>query len=430
MTVLAGGTRETRETTHADDGFTLIEVIVAFALFMVLLGSSTVVLAATQDSTRDNSRRTAAINLAARELAITADTFNSLLRGPEEVAVNQVLNPDQLPGGTPGEPLVIDNVPYTVKRTAQWAAVGSAASSTCDDGTSSELAYLRVRVEVTWPGGEDHPVRMTTLMTPLKGTYSSTDGHIGLKVIDRDGVPRAGQSVTISGPSGTRTASTAEDGCVLFAYVSPGTYTVTLNTSGYVDIAGAVSSSRTVTVTAGQLWRGSVSYDRAARMAVHFTTAPGYALPRANDLPLMFTTSAGSVERTGSGNNRTVSDLWPYASGYEIWAGHCLDNDPANLGEARAPVAVSDPGTTTSIEVALAPLTVSWGGAGAITAVSNPSIDNPQSPCAATTVDLGTPSGGVLATSLPYGRWTIKAGSASKDVTLTQAAGPQTVSLP
>ncbi|MEQ6901007.1 prepilin-type N-terminal cleavage/methylation domain-containing protein [Nocardioides sp. YIM 152588] len=420
-----------RDRDQRDGGFTLIEVVVAFGLFVVLVVASMVLLSWTQQSTRDNSYRTTALNLAARELAITADTFNSLLRGPDQVEINQVVNPDQFPGGTDGDPLVVDNVPYTVTRTAQWSAVGSSAASTCDEGTSQELAYLRVRVEVTWPGGEERPVRMNTVLTPLKGTYSVTDGHIGLKVIDRDGLPRGGQPVTITGPSGTRTGSTASDGCVLFAFLTPGTYTVTMDRPGYVDLNGDATSVRTVTVTAGQLWRGSASYDQAASVAVTFTTESGYALPATNTIPLMFTTSAGSVERTGTGNTRTVGDLWPYASGYEVWAGRCLDNDPANLGEAREPVVAANPGATTSVDVPLAPLTVDRGsGARTITATSNPSIDNPQSPCSNITVTLGTTAGGVLATSLPYGRWTIADGTSTADVTLTKAAGPQTVSLP
>ncbi|TYL46420.1 hypothetical protein FXB39_13590 [Nocardioides sp. BGMRC 2183] len=411
-----------------DGGFTLIEVIVAFGLFVALVSASLVLLSWTQRTARDNTYRTTALNLAARELAITSDAFNSLLRGPETIAINQVTNANPLAGGTAGQPLTVDNVPYTVRRVAQWSAVGSAAASTCDDGTSEELAYLRVHVEVTWPGGGS-PAEMDTVLTPLKGTYSVNDGHIGVKVIDRDGQPRGGQSVTINGPSGTKTAQTADDGCVLFAFVTPGSYTVTLDSTGYVDLAGAKRSVRTVTVTPGQLWRGSVSYDSAASVAARFVTADGYALPSNNNLPLMFSTSAGTVERAGTGNARTITDLWPHASGYEVWAGRCLDNDPVNTGGAREPVVASDPAVTTTVDVPLAPLTVRRGsGSATVTATSKPSVDNPKSPCSTMTITLGSTTGGTLKTSLPYGRWSIRVGSSSAaDVTLTQAGTPPVV---
>lgn len=417
-------------TPPRDEGFTLIEVVVAFALFITLVVASMVLLGSVQRATRDSSYRTTAINLAARELAITADTFNTIIRGPKQVEINEVVNPDQLAGGTPGGPLVVDNVPYTVKRTAQWVTVGSAAASVCDEGTDKELAQLRVHVEVTWPGGSDRPVEMNSVLTPLKGTYSVTQGHIGLKVIDRNGTPRANQVVTINGPSGTRSAKTSDDGCVLFAFLAPGSYTVTLDTTGYVDLAGNKTSTRSVTVQAGQLWRGTVSYDAAASITVGFKTADGYNLPQTNNLPLMFSTSAGTLERTGTGNSRAVTDLWPYPSGYEIWAGHCLDNDPAELDEAREPAVAADPAGTATAQVPLAPLTVTRsGGSVTVSATSKPSIENPKSPCAPMTVQLGSTANGQLKTSLPYGQWTIKAGSVTKDVLLTKAGGPMTVGL-
>ena len=102
----------------ADQGFTLIEVIVAFGIFLAMVTASLVLLGTAQRSTRDNSYRTTALNLAARELSITGDTFNSVLRGPDQLQISQVDDPDPLAGGTAGQPLVIDNVAYTVTRTA------------------------------------------------------------------------------------------------------------------------------------------------------------------------------------------------------------------------------------------------------------------------------------------------------------------------
>ena len=66
--------------------------------------------------------------------------------GPDSVQTNLVVNPSPLAGGEAGEPLVVNGVPYTVERTAQWAPVEGEAASTCDEGTTTELAYLRVRV--------------------------------------------------------------------------------------------------------------------------------------------------------------------------------------------------------------------------------------------------------------------------------------------
>lgn len=429
-----------------DAGFTLVEVIVAFGIFLAMVSASVVVLSMAQASTRDNSRRESAINLATRELAITSDTFHSVLRGPDQVPINAVTNPDPLPGGTAGQPLVVDGVPYTVTRTAQWASVGSTAESTCDEGTAAELAYLRVRVKVTWPGGEDRPVTMDTVLTPLKGTYSDNDGHIGIKVIDRDGHPRSGQSVTISGPSGTKTASTAADGCVLFAFLTPGSYTVTLNSTGYVDIKGQAPSTTTADVQAGQLWRTTISYDQAATINATFTVAApvgatGYTVPSGlSAIPVTLGNSAllpsgSAIASTTTGTNpRTLKNLWPFASGYQLWAGSCLDNDPAAdaAGPGRdLPVSVT-PGGTSAATIPIAPIDLKASGSKSnVTAIQVfdngcPSAGTYASVQYGAKVVFGTVASGTLKTGLPFGTWRIYTGTTLKG-TVTLLKGATTV---
>ncbi len=178
-----------------------------------------------------------------------------------------------------GQPLVVNNVPYTVTRTTQWASVAGSAASTCDDGTGTELAYLKVRVDVSWPTlGSRPPVTMYTTMTPRKGTYAAGAGHIGLKVVDRAGRPLSGITATASGPS-TKTGATGSDGCVLLPFLTPGTYQVTLSSPGYVNQAGDTTAAQTVTIGAGELSRTTVEYDRAATINATFVTDPSFGLP-------------------------------------------------------------------------------------------------------------------------------------------------------
>lgn len=450
-----------RKGTTRDDGFTLIEVIVAFAIFLAMVSASLMILSSAQRATGDSSRRTTALNLAARELSITADTFNSQVRGPDQVQINQVSNPNALAGGTAGQPLQVDGVPFTVTRNAQWASVGSNAASTCDEGTSSELAYLRVEVRVTWPGNE-RPVTMNTVLTPLKGTYSDNDGHIGLKVIDAAGSPRAGQSVTISGPSGNRTASTADDGCVLFPFLTPGSYTVTLNSTGHVDILGRAPSVTTAEVQAGQLWRSTVSYDRAATVRATLVPPAGFTVPAGLGgsppaVPIMLGNSAllpagaAAATATSGTNPRTLTNLWPYASGYQLWAGRCLDNDPAytaeRTGQDRDDPVVVTPGDTTDANVALAGVSLVNGSGSArnnVTAIqvpvrdgsgavvdSCPSLGTFQTKDYGAKVVLGTVNAGTtLKTSLPFGTWWIWNGTTWRGpVTLDKGAAPGSVNL-
>jgi len=408
-----------RRPSRADEGFTLMEVMVAFALLAVMASALLVVVGATQKLTREDSARVAANNLASRELEITRDTFAGVTRGPDRVATNRVVNPSPLPGGTAGNPLVVDGVPYTVTREAQWASVNSQVS-TCDDGSNAELAYLKVEVEVSWPGlGSRPPVTMDTVMTPLKGTYVATQGHLGLKVIDRLGAPREKVQVTVTSSSTTRTAQTTDDGCVLFAFLDPGSYTVTLSGAGEVDPAGSATATRTVTVQSGQLWRGTQEYDRAATLVAAFETGQGHSLPTdLSKVPVSLGNSAllpnGYKSVTGTGTTRTLTNQWPYASGYQLWGGACIDADPGDTGDL--PVA-SDPGVTATGRVFLPPLQVTTPAAGQVVTATH----DAASGCAAYSMVLGTTGGGgVLKTSLPYGTWKLtRSGSTAAPTTVS-----------
>ena len=430
-----------REGMARDGGFTLVEVIVAFAIFLAMVAASITILSSAQSATSDNTRRTTALNLAARELSITADAFNSEVRGPNTIETGTVTNPNPLPGGTAGQPLVVDNAEYTVVRRSTWTSVGSTAESTCDEGSSAELAYLRVRVTVTWRGGEDRPVRMTSILTPAKGTYfTDSDGHLGLKVIDRNGDPRAGQSVSISGPE-SATDSTDENGCVFFPFLAAGTYTIHLTGSGYVDSKGQSPSLTTAAVVAGEIWHGSVSWDRAATITARIQAPTGHVLPEgltagaaANQTPLPIMLGNSGLLPSGVAPAATttglatvsVRNLWPYLAGYEVWAGKCLDNDPESA--AYDPVGVrpgavtSRPGGAAPVDVPLAGVSVrnTSGGARAVMAIqavdtSCPSLGNfAGSPYGAKVLIAAALGGGAtVKTSLPYGTWKLYAATST-----------------
>lgn len=425
-------TADGRDAAPDDAGMTLVEVVVAITLFTVMAGSILALLGGAIRLTRDDRFHMEASILASRELEITRDAFSSTSRGPTTIDTNQVVNPSPLDSGTVGQPLVVDNVPYTVTRTAQWSEMGQTAESTCDEGGSIELAYLRVWVDVTWPGlGDRPPVTMETVMTPPKGTYSALTGHIGVKVIDASGEPFAGRTVTVTGASGTFTETTSSDGCALFAFLTPGTYQVKVQTAGYVNRNGDPSGTATAQVQVGQLWRTTIEYDQAATISATFTTETGYALPATNNIAIALGNSAllpsGSKKIAGSGNTRSVSNLWPYPSGYQVWAGSCLDNDPQYTGQDRELPVTTDPGSTVAANVPLGAIEVQGPANAAITAVhaADTACTSGQ------TITLGTTAAtGKLKTSVPFGTWTIKSGTRTRSVTVLSGDSPRSVSLP
>ncbi len=394
-----------------DAGMTLVEVVVALGLFAVMSTAVLVVLGSALTTTTDDKARLAAGNLASRELAIVRDTFSSVTRGPDRVVENTVVNANPLPGGTAGEPLVVDGVPYTVTRTAQWDEVGSAKVSPCDAGTSDELAYLRVEVQVRWPAlGDRPPVSMETVMTPPKGTYTTAQGHIGLLVLDSAGAPLGGVPVTATKGALVRNGTTSPEGCVLLSHLEPGDWRLTASRPDHVDPQGGATATTVARVQANRLWRGTVDYDRAATVVATMTAPAGHALPPLGQVPVTVAHSAiqpiGArvvpVATTGSGSARVVSGLWPYLSGYEIWAGGCLDGNPA-LSGTSAPVAVT-PGASAVATLPLGGLEVRAPAGRAVRATHAPDALCPQG----VTLELGTTGAdGALRTSLPYGRWSV-----------------------
>ncbi len=395
---------------------TLVEVIVATALFGVLASALLGVIVSMSRSSGEAGTRTVATNLAVRELEITRDVFVGATRGPDRVEANQTTNPNPLPGGTAGAPLVVDGIPFTVVRSTQWASVSSTGGSTCDDGTEQELAYLKVKVAVSWPGlGSRPPVTMDTIMTPPKGTYSNLTGHIGLKVIDRFGAPQGGIRVVVTAANGaTHPTTTSSDGCALVAFLTPGAYTVRVDKPGYVNEQGDPTGTLSAPVQAGQLWKGTISYDRAASLRVTASTAPGYTVPNLGSIAVTVgnpgITPAGSRAIAGSGSSRTVTNLWPYPSGYQVWWGGCNDNDPQFSGQVRDLPVTTDPGTLATTDIVLAPVDLEDRRNKVYVATQHVTAQTADNGCpGGASITLGTTdSDGKLRTSLPYGTWTIK----------------------
>lgn len=412
-----------RRHAEASDGFAMVELMISIIIFGILSAAVLTTLNFAIGLTRSDRNRVAASTLAARELEIVRRDFNSAVagKGPGSIALNQVVNPTPLPLGTAGAPLIVDNVSYTLTREAQWTTAGTAApTSACDNGNTTQLTTMRVHVRVTWANmGATPPIVADTLLTPSRGIFPSTAGHIAVKVLDRSGAGVGNRTVSINGPSGSFTGKSAADGCALFPFLLAGTYTVSVNDAGYVDRQGATTPTVTATVVAAQIWKGNFDYDRAATINGTFvTTDAAYPLPFSTDLTLALGNSgllpSGSTSRPAppNGVTRIATNLWPYSSGYQLWAGDCLDADPLTTGDPRAAPVTVTPGSTTSANVDLGQvgLAVARGSSG-VPGVTVQAVHATDSSCpAGDTVTLGvTGALGVLRASLPYGTWTLKA---------------------
>lgn len=434
----------------ADRGLTLVEMIVALTVFALTSTAVLAMLLSSLRTTRSNRSRVAAANLAAREIEIVRGQFASPSLGPKTVDLGQVIDPNPLPGGTVGQPLVVDRTPYTVTRIAEWQSQG-ATSSPCDGGASGQLAYLHVTITVTWPQMNGvKPVTSSTLLTPPLGTYDAGSGHVKVKVTDALGAPEANQRVSLT-PGGAQV--TGSDGCAFFAFLAPGTYTASLNTTGYVDPSWSPTPSLTVTVTANQVTPATFAYAPAATLNLSPAIATGYPAPAT--LPFtVYNTALLSTTHTkaipaGATGTATIT-TWPYPDGLTAWAGSCADADPKASGGTRQDPLPTDPGTTASGTVPTAPVdvVVTTNRGAVVTNGTVVAVHATDSGCAgpvsdpvdggtvgsALTLPTRTDSHGVTHVSLPYGTWTIKVSGSRPDkkwpqVTLTSGGTTPNVSV-
>jgi type II secretory pathway pseudopilin PulG len=394
------------------DGYSVVELLVAVTVFALVFAAVSIGIGRALEVNRGNRNRSAAAYLAARQLEeVRAKSFSSVALG--RTTCVYTTTSCNLPS------------PYTVVQDVAWASPGT-TSTACDvPATSgSSLAYKRVTITVSWPDmGGVAPVTSQTLLTPPGGSYDPNDGHILVQAFDRDALPLAGRTVSITGPQSASQA-TSSDGCAFFAYLDPGTYTATFNVTGFVDRQGNQPATQAVGVTASQITKVQFDYDEAATLSVGLVVPSGAALPSGIAMTvansnLTVGTKSFSQAATGSGTTRTITPLFPYASGYQVWAGDCADADPAfYTGGSRGAVLASNPaGTTTgSANLDAVDLVVKRANG---TLMSNATVVATHAAgtgCTSgntLTTTTRTDTNGKLRLALPYGTWTITATTSS-----------------
>jgi prepilin-type N-terminal cleavage/methylation domain-containing protein len=402
---------------HTQDGFTLIEVVVALSVLAVLSLAVLAVLLGALGVSKDSRQRVAAANLAARELEIVRNEFNTSEDDARQVAALGDTTDANPLDATTGQS-VVDGTSYTVRRDVQWMPTGNGVSA-CDGGSLVNHPSLRVTVSVTWPEmGSTHPVTSETLLTPPKGTLSTNNVFLAVKAQSAAGTGSSGVLVQAQGPGGTFAHSTDATGCAVFQLGTAGAYTVTMDMTGWVDQTGVQHAVKTVSVPVASLQRLVMTYDRAASLDIELVNETGYPLP--TPLPAVnyhkpnVASQYARVTLPSSSAVTHVDGLWPSKDGYSGWAGACADSDPAGppTSGARTPSAVVAGGSTGTLEVRLAPVDLTVvDGTGS--PVANARVTVTGTNCTGApdgVLDVGTTDAtGRLKFSIPFGRWQVSA---------------------
>ena len=372
-----------RGSASRESGLTLIELVIAMSVFGIMAGGIAAVTYSGLGLASDNRNRSVAANLASEDID----------------AVNQLDYTDLAAdiGSTDTKIRTVGGVAYTVKRAVGWQTT-TAGTNICSytAGGSTASWVVGITTTVTWPGMRSTAAaaHATTFISPPVGNSPSTNsGTVPVTVRASGGDPVVGVTVGATDGSNVYSSVTDANGCA-FLLVAPSTYTLTLNTLGYVDRSGNPAPSMVFSISKGKNVPINLDFDRSGSLSLA-TSAPNGALPPSGlpvTLAYQFFQPTGTKVFSGSTFPLTLTGLFP--DDYQFWAGDCTDADPSAAtwsgGGRDDPASVVALGTT--------PASVSLG----TVAVSATLSGVPVSGASVTASHSAS-----VEAALPWGTWTI-----------------------
>ena len=325
----APAARPPRFPKPADEaGFGLIEGIVAAVIFAILaLGVLAGVDGAASSTGREKARAVA---------STLAERDQERMRAMRAV---------DLPEYRWTRDVTIGDAVYTIASEADWVSDTSASEISCTS-TGGKADFLRLRSTVTSAtvGTATGSARIDSLMTPPIGSAGGNNGTLSVQVLDRDNQPVTGLGVTVNGQDAGfgGTKATNAKGCAVFAYVPADTYDIGMNTAGYVTPEGVQSVAASGVVTIGSATVVPLLYDRAGTLTASFdtkyydwaakvyrvTSSPAFNLTVTNG---GMSTNAGRriVTSTTPVAQLAATSLYPFADGYGVYSGRCVEESPS-----------------------------------------------------------------------------------------------------
>jgi Tfp pilus assembly protein PilV len=404
------------------EGFTVLEVVIAITVLMVSLLGAALLFENTIVVSGNTRNRVVAANLATeameqvRSLAADPAKFTTITQGQTVLA---------------GAAQKVNGLQFTVTQNVQFVGQNSTQSS-CDSPGSNTGQIMQVQEQVTWASmAGTQPVQAVTLLSPPVGAYSASSGSIAAKVTNSAGAVSQNIDVQVSGPA-TQSQQTTSEGCAFFAFLPVGTYTVTVVGGGVGD-QEVVAPAQTASVSVGQTASLAFSYDTPG--TINVTGWNPAAPPAATNIPISVANSGLQpyAQFSYAAGTTSLTPLYPYASGYTVFAGNCTDNNPLGKDTNRtlfyptaAPTPLNvPPGGTASTTVSLYTLslhvqnsTAVAVAAGTNTAAETTTFAAPYTAVCTSGTATGTaPTLGLVTTdasgnsvtSLPLGHWTVTA---------------------
>jgi Tfp pilus assembly protein PilV len=355
-----------RTRISAERGSLLIEVMVA-AVLVAVMGAALF-------GALDSSAKVSGTAKARAGAAAVAQDDQERMRAMPVVSLNNMRQHR--------DPVVVGKISYVVDSRADWIADASGSTDCTANGKAAD--YLKITSTVDAKGVPGlKPVVVTSLVTPAPGTFQGNEGSAAVTVVDRDGIGIPGLSVSITGPT-FATDITDSKGCAFFGYEPSGNYTGLVLAPNYVDVDGNVSGTPP-TSFAVLISPGTVStvqprkIDLAGKATVNFKSTRIIPTPPGSETVASYqgyvgfsnagvTTNQGTRvfgNGTPSASIDTTQTLFPFTSPYSVFAGDCVNNDPAKNGVATTDLIVlrgKDDHLVDPVPVPALNLTTLWNG--------------------------------------------------------------------
>ena len=308
-----------RKPASAEDGMTLVEVVVA--TFMVgLIAMSLSGLQAAGRTAQDQRVRSQAAALAQQD--------QERMRG---------MTADQLAKLSQTRTVTVEGTVFTITSTGTFIGQASGASSCSGAGAD----YAKVISSVNWSNNKRTAVVEQSVITPPAG------GSFLTKTVDQNGAALPGVTSTVQGTdqntdSTRRVAVSDAEGCAVFPGLTVGDYDVTATRSGYVDPDGNSAPTTAATATGGNTSSSQFTMGiPGAVTAIFSTTLNGVTLTDQlapsiswfNNGMATYKSRSVASPATAIASNAI---MFPFITGgpgnyngnYAVWAGRCTSATP------------------------------------------------------------------------------------------------------
>jgi hypothetical protein len=321
----------------AQDGSSLVEVVVAAALLLIL---SLGVLAALDHAD-------------ARGVEQKAKGIAGNLAQAEQERLRALPLQDLSNLHTTGTE-VVNGAAFNVESRAEWVTDATGEANCATGGAPAD--YLRITSTVTSTSLRRRtPVTLDSIVTPPARSFSSTEGSLSVRIVDRRGDPVAGQTLSLTGDENV-SGITNSKGCVLWGYLpAANDYVLSYSSQGWIDPSGATTISATQSVAGEQTRNVVLTYDRGGTLSVDFVTTRMSDGVRVPSSPAFAT-----IEHPGppatllpyalNGSHLDTPLLFPFTSPYSVYAGSCTQARPSTPATATVL-----PGQTTAVPQIVVP---------------------------------------------------------------------------